>query len=115
MSNKATSTGANSAQIRGDIQAGLTGDKQPGFDPAMAPLETDAEAGGATLQSPEVENELQGQRSGRKPQVSADYGSAMRPVFSGNRPHYPLFWPIVIFCLLGISLIALLIAYGLKS
>lgn len=35
------------AQDRGDIQKGLTGDKVPGFDPAAAPLETDAEAGGS--------------------------------------------------------------------
>jgi len=34
------------AQERADIQKGLTGDKVPGFDPAAAPLETDAEAAG---------------------------------------------------------------------
>lgn len=39
----------NAANIRGDIQKGLTGDKKPGFDPAAAPLETDSEAGGAPL------------------------------------------------------------------
>jgi len=37
------------ANIRGDIQQGATGDKQPMFDPAAAPLETDAEAGGAPM------------------------------------------------------------------
>lgn len=32
---------------RGSIQAGMTEDKTPGFDPAVAPMETDAEAGGS--------------------------------------------------------------------
>ncbi len=44
----------NPANIRGDIQAGLTGDKKPGFDPAAAPLETDSEAGGAPLEPEHV-------------------------------------------------------------
>jgi hypothetical protein len=39
----------NPAQIRGDIQRGLSGDKRPGLDPAMAPLETGSEAGGSPL------------------------------------------------------------------
>lgn len=40
----------NPAQMRGDIQRGVTGDKRAGFDPAAAPLETDAEAAGTPLQ-----------------------------------------------------------------
>ncbi len=40
---------ATPAQVRGDIQQGLSGDKKPGFDPAAAPLETDAEAAGAPM------------------------------------------------------------------
>ncbi|TPM96606.1 hypothetical protein [Mesorhizobium sp. B2-1-3A] len=35
------------AENRGDIQSGTTGDKTPGFDPAAAPQETDAEAADA--------------------------------------------------------------------
>lgn len=31
---------------RGEIDAGLEGDKVAGFDPATVPMETDAEAGG---------------------------------------------------------------------
>lgn len=38
---------ANAAQVKDDIDRGLTGDKAPGFDPAAAPLGTDEEAGGA--------------------------------------------------------------------
>lgn len=37
---------ANPAEIRGDIDAGRTGDKVPGVDPAAAPLGTDEEAAG---------------------------------------------------------------------
>ena len=52
MPSRAHDSTPNAPQIRGDIQRGLTGDKRPGFDPAMAPLETDSEAGGVPL-SPE--------------------------------------------------------------
>ncbi len=37
--------GTNPAQVKGDINGGRTGDKRPGFDPAMARVSTDAEAG----------------------------------------------------------------------
>lgn len=56
------SAGANPAQIRGDIQRGLTGDKRPGFDPAMAPLETDSEAGGHPLSAEEAQTARATQR-----------------------------------------------------
>jgi hypothetical protein len=39
--------GATFAQLRGDIDSGLTGEKSGGFDPAAAPLGTDDEAAGA--------------------------------------------------------------------
>jgi hypothetical protein len=42
------------AAVRGDIQTGKTGDKVAGFDPAAAPLETDAEAGGTPISSEEM-------------------------------------------------------------
>jgi hypothetical protein len=45
--------GATTAQLKADIDAGLTGDKVPEFDLAAAPLGTDDEAGG-TPPSPEV-------------------------------------------------------------
>ena len=54
---------STSAQLRGDIDRGLTGDKVAAADPAAAPLGTDEEAAGTPL-SPEViaeahERELQ--------------------------------------------------------
>ncbi|ARO33756.1 hypothetical protein NXC14_PC00217 (plasmid) [Rhizobium sp. NXC14] len=42
------------AQIRGAIQSGATGDIRPGFDPAAAPLETDAEAAGQPITPEQV-------------------------------------------------------------
>ena len=39
---------SSGARARGAIQRGETGDKVPGFDPAAAPMETDAEAGGSS-------------------------------------------------------------------
>ncbi|HYD87023.1 MAG TPA: hypothetical protein VEA80_06090 [Vitreimonas sp.] len=43
-----------SAQLRGDIDSGRTGDKAPGLDPAAAPLGTDEEAGGAAPTAAEI-------------------------------------------------------------
>jgi hypothetical protein len=40
--------GASADRLRGDIDAGRTGDKVSWSDPATAPLGTDDEAGGAT-------------------------------------------------------------------
>lgn len=94
--------GPNPAQVRGDIQAGLTGDKRPGFDPAMAPLETDAEAGGVSLSRAEIETARHEQREGRPVDISGDSGTAMRPKFSGNRPQQGPFW----LYFFGIALIA---------
>ncbi|PBC06963.1 hypothetical protein [Mesorhizobium sp. WSM3859] len=58
---------------RGDIQAGASQDKTPGFDPAAAPLETDAEA--AAAPSPAA------QGAGHKPNFTnqASFANAMRP------------------------------------
>jgi hypothetical protein len=67
------------AATRGDIQAGRTGDKTPGFDPAAAPMETDAEASGV---STPAAAELPAR--GRPEHTNAtSHASAMRPL--GNR------------------------------
>lgn len=69
----------NPAEVRGDIQHGRTGDKRPGFDPAAAPLETDAEAGASAL-SPE-QTAMAVESGGARPTKSADadsYNGAMR-------------------------------------
>ncbi|MBA4796342.1 MAG: hypothetical protein H2043_02995 [Rhizobiales bacterium] len=107
--------GLNPAQVRGDIQAGLTGDKRPGFDPAMAPLETDAEAGGAPLSQAEIQTARREQREGRPRDISGDSGTAMRPRFSGNRaqqgPFWLYFFGIALMAVIGIG--ALVSIYAL--
>jgi hypothetical protein len=70
-----------SAQLRGDINSGKTGDKTPGFDPAAAPMETDAEAGGAPPTAEEVAQAraqerrgIEGKRNAASPQKTPDGG-----------------------------------------
>ena len=55
-------------QLRADIDSGRTGDKVPGPDPAIAPLDTDDEAAG-TPPSPQA--------------------LAMARAFETSRPHHP--------------------------
>ena len=65
----------NPAQMRGDIQRGVTGDKRAGFDPAAAPLETDAEAAGTPLEPAHLEPQAQAAPQGH----AADaYANAMQ-------------------------------------
>ncbi|WHS91051.1 hypothetical protein VPK21_002514 (plasmid) [Sinorhizobium kummerowiae] len=71
---------SNSAQVRGDIQHGRTGDKKRGFDPAAAPLETDDEAGGMPPGSEAVRTARAGQTEGRPADTSTEYNDAMRPL-----------------------------------
>jgi hypothetical protein len=52
------------AQLRGDIDRGKTGDKTPGVDPSAAPMETDAEAGGAPPTAEEVAQARRFERRG---------------------------------------------------
>ena len=68
------------AQLRGDINSGKT-DKTPGFDPAAAPMETDAEAGGAPPTPEEVAQArslerrgIEGRRNSAAPQKTPDGG-----------------------------------------
>lgn len=61
------------AEARGEIQAGRTQDKTPGFDPAAAPQEADAEASDAPTSAQPAEP--------RKPNFTnqASFANAMRP------------------------------------
>jgi hypothetical protein len=70
---------ANPAQIKGDIDRGRTGDKRPGFDPALAPVTTDAEAGGQPLTSEQVKTARQTQLEGETHEENTvSYNDAMR-------------------------------------
>jgi hypothetical protein len=76
---------------RGDIQAGKTQDKTPGFDPAAAPQETDAEAAG--LPNPAAEA-----RPRRQPEFTneASFANAMRPVESEPDLQPRNNWPVLV-------------------
>lgn len=74
------------AQIRGDIQKGLSGDKQTGFDPAAAPLETDAEAAGTPLSQEEIRISRDTQARNGNRFTSRGSGTAMRPFSPASLP-----------------------------
>ncbi len=47
--------GSTTAQLKGDINSGRTGDKNEVFDPGLSPLGTDEEAGGSPLKPEQVD------------------------------------------------------------
>jgi hypothetical protein len=57
---------SNPAELKAEIDSGRTGDKVPGFDPAAAPLGTDAEAAGASPTGAEVRQAGKAEASGPK-------------------------------------------------
>ncbi len=61
--------GPTAAQLRGDIDRGRTGDKAAGVDPAAAPMETDAEAGGTPPTPAEI---AQARRAERRSEGGAN-------------------------------------------
>jgi hypothetical protein len=61
---------------RGDIRQGYTGDKVPGFDPAVAALESDAEAAGTPLRASREQERVE--CFGSTPTNSSSHGTAMR-------------------------------------
>lgn len=85
------------AQVRGDIQSGRSGDKRPGFDPALAPLETDSEAGGAGIDNAAATQARGSQRVRDQQESEPSFNSAMRR-FDGTGRHAspPWLWPLVI-------------------
>src|SRR5690606_41293480 len=72
------------AEFRGDIDAGLHGDKKQGFDPAAAPMETDAEAGATQRVPVAAPGTQQSFRTGRTDMQDSD-GDAMRSMPGANR------------------------------
>lgn len=63
------------ARLRGAIQRGESGDKVPGFDPAAAPYETDAEAGGT---SQPADRDLTPQSMQPHDSNASSHGSSLR-------------------------------------
>ncbi|MCJ8517679.1 hypothetical protein ABID21_000808 [Pseudorhizobium tarimense] len=108
MTKKPKKKAQNAAQIRGDIQRGLTGDKRPGFDPAASPLETDSEAGGAPLSAEEVATARATQRQPGPQQRSRNFDTAMRwhaPELHKRRPSLPALLPLIAVLLIGLAVL----------
>jgi hypothetical protein len=71
------------AQVRGQVQSGKTGDVRPGFDPAAAPMETDAEAGGEPTTPEQARIALDDHRH-LKPDMQRNFDVAMREPVSAK-------------------------------
>jgi|GEM_PF-1668370 len=71
-----TTTGA---MVQSDVQHGLSGDKKPGFDPATAPMETDAEAGSVGTPPDALAEDRRAQRHPDPSDYQGMKASAMRP------------------------------------
>lgn len=82
---------ASLAAARGEIQAGATRDKTPGFDPAAAPLETDAEAA-------DTQNPIADEKRPRQPKFTNDatFANAMRPLASEPELQPRSNWPLLV-------------------
>lgn len=97
--------GSSGAQVRGDIQSGDSGDKRPGFDPALAPLETDSEAGGQGLDSERAEMARRTQHSMVNNGPDPSFNSAMRPPERAKRRHVQRWvWPAAIAASVAVAL-----------
>jgi hypothetical protein len=94
--------------VRAATQRGETGDKIPGFDPAAAPMETDAEAGGSAQDGVAAAATAPIFRPS-----GTSTGSAMRPMqgqpFSGSRRGW--FLTTVLIGLLAIVLVVSISAW----
>ena len=100
---------SNPAQVRGDIQSGRTGDKRNGYDPAMAPLETDAEAAGTPMTTEQVELSRETQVQGDADRSPPEYSDAMRPPTPHSKPRKQD-WPLRV-GMAGCVIILVVLAY----
>lgn len=65
----------NPAGLKGDIDAGRTGDKTPGFDPGAAPLGTDEEAAGTPTAQEQIDAARRAETSGVQHDGSAAHAA----------------------------------------
>lgn len=88
--------------VRAATQRGETGDKIPGFDPAAAPMETDAEAGGAAFGGTADGSAV---AMSRPPETST--GSAMRPTMGEQAPVSARGWGLPLAALAVVAILVL--------
>jgi cobalamin biosynthesis Mg chelatase CobN len=110
---------SSAAADRGAIDQGKTGDKVSGFDPAAAPMEADAEAGGEAT-APDMSSIPRGPSLTAQPlgvEVepgfnAASHGSAMRRFDQdGSKSRGIPGWPIMI--ILAVVVIAAVLFLGI--
>ncbi|MCX2721627.1 hypothetical protein [Roseibium salinum] len=89
---KPESDGTTPSNVRGDIQRGLAGDKKPGFDPAAAPMETDAESGGTPTTAEAAATDRQAQWNPNPSDYQGSKASAMREF--DTPPPRKAAWPV---------------------
>lgn len=102
MSNEPTA-----AQLKGDIDAGRTGDKAAGFDPAAAPLGSDEEASGVRPQPDLVAADRA--RVDQTPDSAGANASTPELAPDARLPRQTYVWPAVIGVALALVLAALLL------
>jgi hypothetical protein len=101
--------GQTGAQVRGAIQQGITGDIRPGFDPAAAPYETDAEAGGMpTAAAAETFMPI-----GKSEAAQGNYDVAMREPGTGKTTSQT--GKVAPYAMIVVALIALLLVLAVLS
>jgi hypothetical protein len=71
--------GATAAQLKHDIDSGLTGDKVGGFDPAAAPLGADDEAAGTPPSPADIAQARAQERTGRNSATANAATPALQP------------------------------------
>ena len=108
--------GRRAAQDRGDIQKGLTGDKVPGFDPAAAPMETDAEAAGTPDYPSDYSEPNMGPPADNRDAHQASNADAMRRFEGKQQPHPSRRTTRIWWFLLGVvAILIVVILFVLRS
>jgi hypothetical protein len=104
-----TTQPSTAAQVRRDIDDGRAGDRAPAWDPAAAPMETDAEAGGAPPSLAEIERERRHTtqlEEGRRPNAVAPERT---PDASARQTAHPFLTALVYMAIGAVAVVALVL------
>lgn len=74
--------GATPTMESAAIDAGVTGEKVPGYDPATAPMETDAEAGGTASET--TSDPVPLAKAGANPNATSHASALRKPILGDN-------------------------------
>ena len=102
---------SNVTELRARIDAGRTGDKVPGADPAAAPLGTDEEAAGTPAKPAEIATALEDEtRQGRARPAPGFTPAPQDSIAPDADPHRPRgnFWIALIVAVIAIAIVYLI-------